>query len=265
MSKTFLDTLDRFISRKGFCHDIYSDCGTNFVGGSNEDQRLFIEFQNSISKEIAPFLSSKQVQWHFSPPGAPHFNGLAEAAVKSMKFHFKRIIGDAKLTFEEFSTVLARIEAVLNSRPISPISDNPNDFTALTPGHFLIGNALLARPQPPAEENPVKRYQLKEKMVQQFWQRFRQDVLATMQIRTKWNEKQPNIKVNDLVIVKDDRFPVNQWPMGRVVTLHPGKDNLIRVASIKIAKSNQLFKRPIAKLCLLPVNDSGNDFNQIQK
>lgn len=167
-----------------------------------------------------------------------------------MKFHFARTVGNAKLTYEEFTTVLARIEAVLNSRPISPITDNPNDFTALTPGHFLIGNALLARPQPPTEENPIKRHQLMEKMVQHFWQRFRSDILSTMQIRTKWQDKQPNLKENDLVIIKDDRFPVNQWPLGRVVELHPGKDNLIRVASVQTARG--MLKRPITKLCVVP-------------
>lgn len=256
-TQSFLHALDRFIARRGFCTDMYSDNGTNFVGASNDNQRSLQEFEQTISREIVPFLTIKNIQWHFSPPAAPHFNGLAEAAVKSMKFHLARIIGITKLTYEEFSTVLIRIEAVLNSRPISAISDNPNDFTALTPGHFLIGSALLARPQPPTTENPVKRHQLMEKLVQHFWQRFRRDVLSTMQIRTKWNDKQPNIKENDLVVIKDDRFPVNQWPLGRIVKLHPGDDGLIRVATIKT--QNSMLKRPITKLSLVPINDSTND------
>lgn len=173
-----------------------------------------------------------------------------------MKFHLSRIIGDAKLTYEEFATVIIRIEAVLNSRPISPISDNANDFTALTPGHFLTGNALLARPQPPADGNPVKRHQMMERMVQHFWQRFRQEMLPAMQIRTKWNDKQCNLKLNDLVVVKDDRFPVNHWPLGRIVKLHAGDDGLIRVATVKT--QNSMFKRPITKLGLVPIDDGRN-------
>lgn len=145
---------------------------------------------------------------------------------------------------------LSRIEAVLNSRPISPMSSDPNDFTALTPGHFLIGSAMLARPQPPTTENPIKRYQLMEKLVQHFWQRFRNEVLSTMQIRTKWQDKQPNLNVNDLVIIKDDRFPINQWPLGRVVDLHTGADDLVRAVTIKT--SHGMLKRPITKLCLVP-------------
>lgn len=148
---------------------------------------------------------------------------------------------------------MARIEAVLNSRPISPITDNPNDFTALTPGHFLIGNTLISRPQPPAEINPIKRHHLMERMVQHFWRRFKSDILSSMQIRTKWQEKQPNLRENDLVIIKDDRFPVGHWPMGRIISLHPGADGLVRVATIKTAST--ILKRPIVKLGLIPINE----------
>lgn len=177
-----------------------------------------------------------------------------------MKFHLSPIIGDAKLTFEDFSTVLARIEAVLNSRPISPISNNPSDFTALTPGHFLTGRALLARPQCPSTDNPTKRYQFMDRLIQHFWERFRQDVLATMQIRKKWNDDKPNLQKNDLVVLKDERFPVNQWPLGRIVEVHPGSDGLIRVATIKTRHT--MLKRPIAKLALVPVNDSRSNYRQ---
>ncbi|XP_055922666.1 uncharacterized protein LOC129953446 [Eupeodes corollae] len=250
-TQTFLHAFDRFVARRGFCHDVFSDCGTNFVGANNENLRLYNKFIQSIEKEIIPALANRHIQWHLSPPGAPHFNGLAEAAVKIMKFHLSRIIGDAKLTFEEFSTVLARIEAVLNSRPISPVTENANDFTAITPGHFLTGNALLSRPQPPSELNPIKRHQLMESMVQHFWKRFKEDVLSSMQIRTKWRTKQPNIKENDLVTIKDDRFPVGHWPMGRVISLHRGSDDLVRVVTIKTPTG--LLKRPIVKLALIPI------------
>lgn len=74
--------------------------------------------------------------------------GLWEAAVKSFKIHFKKVAGANRFTFEQFSTVLTRIEGVLNSRPISAFSEDPADITALTPGHFIKGSPLIALPEP---------------------------------------------------------------------------------------------------------------------
>lgn len=261
-SQTFLHAFERFIARRGYCHDIYSDNGGNFTRSFKDldaNQKIYLSSYTAVvNKKLIPYLTTRHIQWHFSPPYSPHFNGLVEAAVKSMKFHLIRVIGQSKLSFEHFSTVLTRIEAVLNSRPISPTSDNVNDFTALTPGHFLTGNALLARPQPPADEKPVKQYQLMEKMVQHFWQRFRSDILSSMQIRNKWKEQQPNIKKGDLVIVKEDNLPVNQWPLARIEELHPGADGLIRVATIRFSDSTML-KRSIAKLCLVPMDSTAQN------
>ena len=74
--------------------------------------------------------------------------GLWEAAVKSFKTHFKKTAADFKFTFEEFATLLAKIESCLNSRPISTMSEDPSDNSVLTPGHFLIGSPLLAPAEP---------------------------------------------------------------------------------------------------------------------
>lgn len=255
-SQTFIHTFERFIARRGYCHDMYSDNGKYFVRAfkdMDKDRKLFeISYENVIKTQLIRYLVTRNIQWHFSPPYSPHFNGLVEAAVKSMKFHIIRIMAESNLSFEHFSTVLVRIEAVLNSRPISPISDNINDFTALTPGHFLIGKSRLARPHPPSNENLIAKYQQMEAMVQHFWHRFRMDVLSSMHIRPKWQSKQPNIKIGDLMVVKEDNIAVNCWPLARIEELHPGSDGLVRVATIRFSDKS-LLKRSIAKLCLLPM------------
>ncbi|XP_075150481.1 uncharacterized protein LOC142224584 [Haematobia irritans] len=86
---------------------------------------------------------------------APHMGGLWEAGVKSFKLHFRKIAGNSKYTFEEFQTLLSRIESCLNSRPLSPMSENPTDFNALTPEHFLIGSPILAPIDPNIREAPT--------------------------------------------------------------------------------------------------------------
>lgn len=112
------------------------------------------------------------ISWHFIPPSAPHFGGLWEAGVKSVKHHLRRVIGDHTLSFEEFSTLLCQIEACLNSRPIAPLSDSLDDFQALTPGHFLIGSALNLAPEPSLltlNENRLSRWQLVRQLSERFW------------------------------------------------------------------------------------------------
>ena len=80
------------------------------------------------------------------PPRAPHFGGLWETGVKAVKLHLKKIIGNKLLSHEEFLTLVVQIEAVLNSRPLLPMSSEPNDLESLTPGHFLIGTSPNSLP-----------------------------------------------------------------------------------------------------------------------
>lgn len=98
--------------------------------------------------ELRNKLAGDGVAWHFLPPTAPHFDGLWEAAVKSVKHHLKRCIGAHTLTYEELLTFLCRVEACLNSRPIAPTSECIDDYSVLTPVHFLIGAPLVAMSEP---------------------------------------------------------------------------------------------------------------------
>ena len=87
------------------------------------------------------------IEWRFIPQRAPHLRGLWEAAAKSMKQHLRKVTGEVKLTYEELSTVMAQIEACLNSRPLVPLPTEEG-LEVLTPGHFLVGRALEALPDP---------------------------------------------------------------------------------------------------------------------
>ncbi|XP_025265819.1 uncharacterized protein LOC112638395 [Camponotus floridanus] len=137
-SEAFLAAFRRFISRRGLCKEMYSDCGTNFIGVDKELRRMF-HASSADGRRISQSCSQEGVSWRFNPPAAPQFGGLWEAAVKSTKYHLRRVIGETTLIFEEMSTLLAQIEACLNSRPLQALTDDPDDLSALTPGHFLIG------------------------------------------------------------------------------------------------------------------------------
>lgn len=127
------------------------------------------------------------MKWRFNLPAAPHFGGLWEAAVKSTKHHLRRVIGEA-LTYEEMATLLTQVEACLNSRPLQPLTDDPDDLAALTPGHFIIGAPLLAVPEPSLtyeKDNTLSRWQLFQKMRDHFWERWTREYLNTLAARPK--------------------------------------------------------------------------------
>lgn len=87
----------------------------------------------------------------------PHFGGLWEAAVKSVKYHLRRVLGSITLTYEEMATLLAQVEACLNSRPLQALSDDSEDLLVLNPGHFLIEEPLSSIPESFLEEIPLGR------------------------------------------------------------------------------------------------------------
>ncbi|GFT87924.1 uncharacterized protein TNCV_800171 [Trichonephila clavipes] len=137
----FLATLKRFVARRGKCATISSDNAKNFVGANRELKILHNLLK--FPEEKLSYLSSEGISWNFMPPRAPNFGGLWEAGVKSFKFYLKRAVGNLKMTLEEILTIITQIEGILNSRPITPLSDDIEDLEVLTPGHFLIKDPLL--------------------------------------------------------------------------------------------------------------------------
>lgn len=256
-TEAFIASLRRFVSRRGLCANIYSDNGSNFVGANNVLKNLYNFIKNEdFQKRITSYSLNERIQWHFIPPNSPHFGGLWEAGVKSLKYHLRRIVGNLILNFEEMTTVLAQIEACLNSRPLCTISTDSSDPQVLTPGHFLVGHPLTSLPDHNYYDIPLNRlnrWQLVQRCVQQLWSKWSSDYLHQLQQRFKWCTKRPDLQPDSVVLLKDDKTPPLQWKLGVVKEVHRGPDDLVRVATIKT--SNGLIKRAINKLCKLPIND----------
>ena len=249
----FIASLRRFVARRGKPILIWSDHGSNFVGAARELRELvqFLELQKTQNL-ISEFCSSQNIQWKMIPEHAPHFGGIWESAVKSMKTHLRRIVGTVKLTFEEFTTVLTQIESCLNSRPLTPLPCDDDGVEALTPGHFLIGRPLESIPDPAFSYRSMsllRRWHLCQSLVRHFWQRWYTEYITILRKFTKWHHPSRNAQVGDVVIVKEDNLIPGKWPLARITEVHTGQDGLVRVATVKTA--NGTYKRPITKLALL--------------
>ena len=250
----FLGALQRFTGRRGRCKTIYCDNATNFKGASNQLAELDdVIFSTNAQEQIIRDNSNRGINFKFIPPRAPNFGGLWEAEVKSAKYLLVRGASSASLTYEELETVMIGIEAILNSRPLTPMSSDPNDLSAITPGHFLIGEPLTSIPDPHKSDDKLtiaQRWELVSRLKHDFWKRWSHEYLSELQYRRKWKTESDNLKENDMVIVKDENLPVMQWPIGRVNKICRGSDGHVRVADIKTSKG--IFRRSIRQLAPLP-------------
>ncbi|GFV00539.1 integrase catalytic domain-containing protein [Trichonephila clavipes] len=250
--EAMIATLKRFFSRRGKSTLICTDNATNSIGASRELQRLYNLIKNPPDI-LANYLTIEEITWKFIPPRSPNFGGLWEGCVKSFKHHFKRTVGDARLTLEQFITITTQIEGILNSRPLTPMSSDPNDFAVLTPGHFLIGRPLQSLPEPDMTDNldnRLSQWQKLTKFVQFIWRKWRLYYLNNLQARHKWQFEKESVTPNSMVILKDENLPPCKWTMGRILEIVKGSDGKVSVVKVKIPQG--IFKRGISKICLLP-------------
>jgi len=202
-------------------------------------------------------LASEEITWKFNPPSAPHFGGLWDSAVKSAKHHLTRVVRGMKLTLSELQTLLCQIGGCLNSRPLTPMSSDPNDLEPITPAHFLIGGPMSFQPEPALGEREVthlKRWRLVQCMLQGYWRRWHGEYLPQLQVRNKWVSGAKSLCIGDLVIIKQENTAPTKWNLARVINTHPGKDGVVRVVSLRTANGTKL-DRPTVKLCRLPLEE----------
>ena len=254
-TETFIAALRRFMARRGHVSHMYSDNATNFVGAANFLHQEILQITQSPQFQSA--ITNIGTEWHFIPPSSPHFGGIWEAGVKSVKHHLRRVIGDTTLTYEEMTTLLHQIEACLNSRPLCAQTEDVNDNTILTPSHFLIGREAVGTPDPMENINTdlMNRWKQIQKMKKDFWNSWTKDYLHQLQQRYKWKQAHENAKIGTVILVKDDNVKPSKWPLAKITEVHPGNDGVVRVVTIKKSTGAEQ-KRSIHTLIPLPVNEN---------
>ena len=170
-TNSIINALLRFVSRSGRPSQIWSDNAANFHGADNAFQHVDWDRVDQWCR------MTQRLQWRFIPARSPHWGGLWESSVRLAKKHLLKVMNGRILHWDAFITLLAMVEAVVNSRPITPLAINPADGHPLTPAHFLIGEPLIAFPDPqPSEFPPGKRNLVKS------W-------LELCEIRAHWTER----------------------------------------------------------------------------
>lgn len=164
---------------------------------------------------------------------------------------------NATFTYEEATTLLCGIEGVLNSRPMTPLSNDPSDHQALTPAHFLIGRVITLPPESDVSTMPMsrlKRFKMVQSYMQQFWKRWSREYLPQLQHRGRWIKVTRNVQVGDLCLLHQENLPPTKWALVRVQEVHPGPDGTVRVVTLRNS-SGTTFQRPVVKLFLLPTEE----------
>ena len=260
--------MQRFVHRRGTPLGFFSDNGSNFKGARNELVKLETILGKSSTRDSMKGMALDiGSSWKNIPPASPHWGGLWEAGVKLAKTHLKKVIGKNILSFEEFSTVLAEVEGMLNSRPLVPITDDPHDLRAISPGMLLASKEMKCFPTRnpgvlhdvmpkvgPKAIDVQRRWRYLQNVVSTFWRRWTKEYLPTLQVRTKWVKEVDDLKVDDMVLVTDERVSPSNWPLARVIKVWPGNDRRVRLATIRMAKADGVheYNRPIVKLRKIP-------------
>ena len=226
---------------------VISDNGTNFVGAAREFKECFKEWDRDAMCER---LARGKIIWKFNPPGAPHLGGIWERLVRSCKKAMFEILGNRRLTLPLLTTTMWLVEQTLNARPLTPVSDDPEDLEALTHNHFLLGRPVVAAPLMPDADRYVdcrKMYKVAQAYNRMIWNRLAKEYLPKWNIRSKWaTDDESVLKVGELAWLMDESVRRQENEMARATEVFPGADGVIRSALIRTADG--VLRRPALKL-----------------
>ena len=246
-----INALRRFIARRGQVKLIRSDNGTNFVGANRE---LREEIKKWNQSKIADALNQHGIKWEFNPPAGSHFGGVWERHIRTIRKILFSLSKEQNIRMndEALQTLFCEVEAIINSRPITALSDDPNDLEALTPNHLLMLQPKQAPPPGLFEKDDNyarRRWRHIQYLADTFWKRWVKEYLPLLQERQKWLKPRRNLTVGDVVLIVDNTTTRNSWSMGRIISVLKDKKGLVRIASVQTKTST--LQRPVDKLCVL--------------
>ena len=242
---TFLNLFRRFAARRSCPRLVISDNGTNLRAGG-----AFLKSYFSLP-EVQRFFSYRRCEWKFIPPRAPWQGGFYERCIGIVKQCLRKVLHNKCITLEELRTLLVEIEARVNNRPLTYVNENINEPEALTPSHLLTGDRI--EPVPPApfhglREDPDFRLNPETPTVEGLNERFRKHTKLLMRWNKVWRDDyltslreyfygadKPSssnpLKPGDVVLVEREGSRAD-WPLGRVVSIHPDDNGALRLVKV---------------------------------
>lgn len=245
----FLLALRRFISRRGKPFEIWADRGTNFRAGDRELNHCF----QAMEPKLQEVLSPQQIIFNFNPPGAPHFGGVWEREIRSVKNALRVVLGNQTTSEAVLQTVLIEVEGIMNSKPLGYLSSNASDPDPVTPNLLLMGRRDSSLPQAIFANSRLlgrRKWRHSQMLADHFWVRFIRDYLPSLQPRGKWQREVQNLEVGKIVMILDPQLPRASWPTGRVTAVTAGRDR--RVRSVDVQVGLRTYTRPVSRLVVLP-------------
>jgi len=245
-TEAFMDALSCFMGRRGRPSTIYSDNGTNFVGSHNALKEL-------DWKRIKEVYAMDQILWKFNPPSAPWWGGFWERLVRSVKDLLKRSLGKSTLSYEKLYTWICEIEGIVNGRPLTTVTEDPEDFIPLTPAMFLHQTPYEGVTDRELLEASgfQKLISNKNTALEQIRTRFRKEYLAMLVQRGKEKNVRA-FQVGEIVLIGADNKKRWEWPIARILELIPGRDGHVRVAKLKT--SSGILTRPIQRIYSMEIS-----------
>ena len=262
-ASSFLNALRRFLALRGPVSQFRSDCGTNFVGAQTE---LATALQEMKNEQISSYLARQECEWIFNPPHASHAGGIWERMIGMARKILDAMLHELptkQLTHEVLTTLMAEVSAIMNSRPLTPVSTDPEAPKILSPS-MILTQKPSPLPPPPGKFTPKDLYAAQWRQVQYlanvFWARWKREFLPLLQVRRKWTQDRPNLREGDLVLLKDKEVARNEWPIALVTQVFPSKDSKVRKIEVMTARggSKRRYNRPVTEVVLIVSVDELN-------
>ena len=250
---SFINSMRRFTNRRGCPETMYSDNGSNFRGATTELKEFITNLDQAA---ITTYAVSMNIKWQFNPPKAPHMGGIWERMVRSVKEVMSGIMHDHVLTDPQLYTVLTEAENIVNSRPLTHVSEDINDLEAITPNHLLLGKHRNWEAIINTDVTDVfsrKKWKQVQGIRAAFWERWQKEYLPTLTKRSRWRKQARNFKVGELVLTREDEHAKRgKWPLARITKVMPSRDNVVRVVEVRTKDGD--YTRPVSNLYKLEDN-----------